>query len=264
MEIKSTAGTEGNGGYIHDNFFFGPGSATGSQGAAIYSEVGYCFIHDNVFTGGAGAIDINANTGPAGAVTIHDNTIEDYRVYGINISTADHSPVSMVRVHDNEFSNVSFGANVIAAIYVAADSGAYLNDLSIRGNIIRAIHSATASIIYVQSGTGVIIADNICDNIGGAAMQTAIGCTGTYVTAPAAVLDNQIIGTYTTKYSLSVGTVLRDMTTGLAVAELGAWGNGSSTYATNGQATTWPTNRTLIAGGPGCVAFRQVGAWLAT
>ena len=116
----------------------------------------------------------------------------------------------------------------------------------------------------MQSGTGVIIADNICDNIGGAAMQTAIGCTGTYVTAPAAVLDNQIIGTYTTKYSLSVGTVLRDMTTGLAVAELGAWGNGSSTYATNGQATTWPTNRTLIAGGPGCVAFRQVGAWLAT
>lgn len=263
ITAKTTAGVEGNGGEIANNTAYGPASASGSQGPFYYSEVGYFDFHDNLTSGGAGAVRMAATNGPCGAPLIHDNVSEDYRLYAYSIESGDGSAISMLRVHDNEISSVAFAANATAAVQVLDyNSGtAFLTDVSVRGNIIRSIHGSTSKFIDIQSGSDIIVSDNELENLG-AAIGAGIRMTGTAVTGLDVTEDNQFVGSFTAKYVLGTTIVVRDVSGAFTVAQLGAWGNGSTVLTSDGQATS-STVATLIGSGSGCTGYRERGAWRA-
>lgn len=262
VKCDTTSGIEGNLGQVAHCMFFGPaGSAT--QGPAIYTECGYGIVHANLFTGGAGAVSLNANNYPAGSLKVFGNHIEDHRLYGVNVSSADGSAISMVQISDNEFSNVSYGGSHIAQILIQDYSSGtdYLDDVIISGNVIRSNLSGTSAFINVASGENVMIKNNTLTSLG--TVGYAIICNGTAVKVPAAVMDNHILGTFTTKYDLKNTVVLRDMTTTIAYADRPTCGNGSVFYCSDGRNTNFATgDLTLRAGGTGAHAWRMSGQWL--
>jgi hypothetical protein len=255
---------EGGLGFIHDNLFFGPGNAGGSQGPCIYSEVGYGHVHDNVFTGGAGAVNFSAANFPAGGMKIHHNTIEDGRLYGVSVSSVANTAIAMVQIDCNEFSGASVSGGMIAPIVINDNAtSSYISDLQITNNVMRMVMSGTSGYINVSTGTNVQITGNQLENIG-PTVNTAIRCNGSFLLAQARVAENQLVANpngYTNLYDCKNLVVVRDLTTGVPFVALGGWNNGSEVYVSDGRTTTALSNLTVRAGGTGCVAWRMSGAW---
>jgi len=262
--IDTSATIEGNGGTIAHNFMFGPASVSGSQGPAIYSQVGYIDAHDNLCTGGAGFLNVDATTYPAGGIKCHHNVIEDYRLYGVRIGSSDGNLISMVQIDHNEFSNVAYFTNVIAAILVADYNAgtAYLTDCIIDHNVIRSQMAAGTTYINVGSGTNVVVSHNQCSNVG-AAINIGIAVDGTALLAPVLVSGNTFDGSVTAPYSLKNISVLRDTNFAFTFATVPTCGNGSEIYVSDGRLTNSAAfNLTLRNGGTGCIAWRMSGQWL--
>jgi hypothetical protein len=256
--LYTSAGIEGAGGHIHDNYFFGTSATTTSP---IYSEVGYTDIHDNEILGGPNSVYFNIKNNPAGYIKVHDNTIENFATSGVEVASGDGSVATMLMIQHNEFSD---NANTPTASIFVVDSTttpAWINDVIISGNISRNTTAVGARHIWVGAGKNVIVAQNVMDELGTnspGGIYIGGAATNAGLIAPIQVLDNTFIGTFGNKYSVAGGTpVIRDTVTGFTVATLPTnLGNGSQFFTTDGTPATACT-----ASGTGSMAFRQNGAW---
>ncbi|MGF3026751.1 hypothetical protein ACQVP2_28520 [Methylobacterium aquaticum] len=265
VEIATYAGTEGNGGEIRDNMWFGQGMNQPGSGPCLYTEVGYTKIISNKMGGGSFAIDAAIKGGNAGNLDIFLNTMEDQYTGSARFRTQDGSTL-----------NVSFETNwmsVLADAYAATfqqhivfeDSGGdWLEDSTVRGNRIRSALRSSSRCVWVQTGANVDIDNNQLINLGSNTPR-GIDVYGPVSSArlksAIRVRRNNFRGVFSPKYSFAPGVASfehfdTDMTVAqIADGTLGAVLDGSQVYASDG------TPGSVTGGGTGAFYRRQGGAW---
>jgi len=260
LSATTTAGIESGLGNIEGNNFYGTSGST-TQNSCILTEVGYGFIHANLFLGSSIGISIGVKNHDAGAIRIWGNSIENQGTYGIRAQSTDGSKASMILISHNEFSNVAYVTNWAASIATADYSAGtpWLDDLQIHDNVHRHTLSVNHRYIWIQSGRQVSIHDEQIENLGAGASTTGIDIftfASTGLLGPVSVKDIQFLGTFALKYLITATTQIHDKQ-GLTFAELpAAAANGSTIYCSNG------TFANPVAGaGTGCIAKRLNGVW---
>lgn len=113
VHMETSAGVEGSGGFINNNYFFG----NSSMNALIRTKCGYVIISENELLSAKTGVLVQIANYNAGFIRIHDNTIENHANYGIAVYTLDGSTVGLVDIHDNEFSVVSNSGAFVSHIY---------------------------------------------------------------------------------------------------------------------------------------------------
>lgn len=258
--------TEGGGGMITNNVFFGD-YPTVSSTAAIYSEVGYIDINNNAILGGPYGIFIGINNNPAGFIKIHDNTIENFGIHGILLSTLDGSTASMVMIQNNEFSvfTKTPSSCMFVADYNVAMKEAWITGVQIQGNVCQNTTAVGGRAgVWLGAGKNVNISNNIINELGSnSPLGISVGgaTTNAGLLQPIQVLDNSFSGgTLSAKYSVSATgiPVIRDLSSNMTVAQAIAVGaaNGSQFYATD---ATVPSSSPCVGGGAGSLLLIESG-----
>lgn len=256
LVITGDPAYESSGGIVSHNVFF---DITGTSYACIDCHVGYTDIVENALIGSNVAVYWTTDIFAAGRCRIANNIIENNTTVGILCNNGGTAiSAAMLMIQDNEFSTNSSVAQ--GHIIIQAGTANWLDNVQITGNNFRSqLTAPSATFISVSAGTNILIKDNVMNGFSGSAY--GIG-TGGWVTSPILILDNIFTGSWTAHYSLTNNSVVRDFT-GMTVAQLGAWSNGSLVYVTDGKATNLPTgNYTVISGGSGVLAHHQNGAWI--
>lgn len=264
----TVSGTEGSGGYFAHNHFFGDPANT-SQGPPIYSEVGYTDVHDNEILAGSIGVQFAIKNHGGGWIKVHDNTIENSRIASIDLTSQDGSTLSNIMFQNNEVSNIlytsAFAGHFMIHEYLVGGVAQknIFNDIHIEGNSLTSSLPVNAKYMWIETGTGINIANNNVRDIGVAnpyAFQITGRTSNAGYSGPIAVNDNGIVGT-TNKYALQNVTPvrIRDMINGLTVATIpGSAGAGSQIYLTDGA----PGSNPCTGASTGTVAFMLgAGSW---
>ncbi len=258
--LSETDGTrEGSTGWITHNHFFGNyGDFTGvNQRSCITLRVGYTVVSENEILGGQAGINVDIINYEAGFIKIINNTIENQYYYGIKMTVSDASNASMIDITGNEFSNTSLSANYQASIFIDdAAARVWVTDITICRNIMRHIGAVGLGYIRVAAGQNINISDNVLEQVSGTA-SLGIGVVGvnnalSLAGSPApCVLDNQLKGTFTSRYTLSstVPSLLRDHQP-ITFANVPAnCAPGSQIMVSDGKATNFLGGNTLMTSG---------------
>jgi hypothetical protein len=262
---ESDGTAEASTGFIRNNFFFGDSAST--QRSCIYMKNGYAIIDGNEILGAQAGVVVDASTYPSGFIKIVNNTIEEQYYYGVQIKSGGVIDVSMVDISGNEFSSTVSTASYLSSIFIDdVAARVWLADLQICRNVFRHNGAVALGYIRVAAGKNVLISENIAETIGGTP-ALFIGVNGVVNNScwgsPIQVLDNQVTGTFTARYSFSgtAAPILRDQVA-MTFAQLPSnTGNGSMVYVSDGRSTA-AGDLTVRNGGTGCFAMRQNGVWL--
>lgn len=265
VEIATYPGTEGNGGEVRDNMWFGQGMNQPGSGPCLYTEVGYTKIVSNKMGGGSIAIDVAVRGANAGDLNIYDNTMEDQYTGSARFRTQDGSTLT-VYFERNWMSILSpvYAATFQCHIIVEDNGADWLESSTIRGNRVRSALENGARYIWVQTGDNVDIDHNKLINLGS---NTPRGidvygpASSDRLKKPIRVRHNNFKGVFSPKYSFAPGVASfehfdADMTVAqLADGSLGAVLDGSRVYASDGAPGSF------TGGGTGAHYRRQGGAW---
>jgi hypothetical protein len=261
LNLTTHSGYEGSGGFIHHSYFFGNPDNT-TQGAAIYSEVGYTFIHDNEILAGDHSVNFCIRNNPAGEIVIHHNTIENSRRSGVRIATCDGNNANMVQIKDNEFSNYAYATAMVAEILIAEYTSPWLKNVQISGNVLRSSLPSGAKYIWTQAGGNMLINNNLIEDLGGQnpwGIQITGATHNGALTAPIMTAHNLISNT-TNKLqgNPTTGTQFVEPGNAFSVATLPAYPSfGSTVPVGDGISGSSP----CAVGGAGAIAFFEGVAW---
>ena len=266
INLTTTAAHEGSGGFIHHSYFFGNPLNT-LQGPAIYSEVGYTFIHHNEILGGSNGVHFCIKNRPAGEIDIHHNTIENHRLYGVLVQSCDGNAAAMLHITDNEFSNYDYASAMVAHVHtgeytVPGPSQKWLKNVTITGNIFHSNLPASAKYIWFSAGSNAVISNNVIDHLGGSdAPGIVVSGAGTNASLdkPIIVRDNMISGTISWYVgNVTVQPTFIDMTGTLAIGNLPPYpAAGSMILINNGV----PGSRPCSSPGSGALSVFSGGVW---
>ncbi|MGU3590055.1 hypothetical protein [Methylobacterium brachiatum] len=244
-------------------------------GAAVLSEIGYTYFHHNAVIGGAYGFQWMPKNGPAGYVDIGPaNSFENQNTASISAVSGDGSSGSMLKVFDNEFSNLfyanirysAFLGHIFVGHYGAADKP-WIDTVTVTDNIVRSqALRANYQSFTIRSGRGVLDARNAITVVPGGSGQmighsVRAGRPGEL--SEVSVEDNKVWGApadISGLYDLDINVVLRHGNlprNPLTVSKLQAVADGSTTYVTDGT----PGSSPIVGGGTGCLAIRRNGAW---
>ena len=269
IRLVTTSGKESSGGYIRNNRFRNIGGALENEvGAALYSEIGYTHVVDNNFSGGSIAVDFAIDGNDAGNILLALNNVENQGRIGFRLRTQGNNRASMIRIHNNEFSNVAYASAFDAHIQIVNNTTIpdWISDVDITGNVLRSVLVTNARYIWVMAGKNVRVSANQIENIGTNA-PIGISIAGVTTNAgfarPIDVFDNQISGTNIVPYQFNSTTLttLRDTSNGISFANRPAnCADGSVIWVTDGKPGAY--NATMAGGGSGALAKRQGGNWV--
>lgn len=250
---------EGLGGFIRGAFLFGESGST-TQGAALYSEIGYTTITDAAIIGGRYGLDWSIKNHPAGAHRMGLVQIENSGLAGSRYRTQDGTLGSMVHQLGVEYSNVEFAGAMVADVLVEAHSAAWLDTVAFQSAIHRNLiptNNTAFSYYDVRSGAGVRIDHPIIHHLTGSSPTARVVKVGPQ--ASRVFVNNPLFfgAPMTTPYELTAQTTLLDLVNGLTVAQLPVAANGSLVWVSDARAGTSPVE----AGGAGALCVRQGGAW---
>lgn len=268
LNFTTTSTNEGSGGFIHHSYFFG-NPYNGSQGPAIYSEVGYTFIHHNQLLAGTNTVHFCIKNYSAGDIDISHNTIENSHLRGVFIESCDGKAANMVHITDNEFANYDFAANMVAHIqlgeYLPGGGGVkWLKNVTVNGNILRSNLPAGAKYIWLGAGGNMVVANNVIEDLGTNnpfGVQVTGSATNNSLAQPILVRDNMIGGT-TNRLAGNAAAppVFVDLSGAFTVGTLPPYAAGGSTIAVgDGNPATNPCTGGNITGG--ALAIFQQSQW---
>ena len=257
---------EGQSGFVTANVFFGDTSASNSQNSGIYTQNGYGRFFNNLILGAQVGVRNYTAEFPNGGFEVVSNWLEEQDQSGVYMFQGNGQTATLAAINWNEFSVATLGGaarrNFRSHITIGPGTPAYwLTDFQIVGNRMRttAASGGTNAFIQVRGGQYGIVQDNVLEGLGG---NTTNGITvgGAANAANIAILDNQVHGDFTNRYSIANSTVMfRDFSSNLTAAEITALTvhDGSLAWAEDGR----PGSNPLRGGGPGCIAIREGGVW---
>lgn len=259
LSYTTSSTSEGLGGLILHPYLFGTSGST-TQGGAILSSVGYTSAIAPMIIGGSYGVDWSVRDYPAGRFGVFNGSIENQGLAAIRARTVDGQPGSMFMVHGTEFSNVAFSAAMVADVLIEAYSGAWLDCVSLIGNVHRhQLVSGGFAHYDIRSGTGVVIKGAIINVIASSGGGTDWRAVKVGAQASKVYVDNPLIvgANPPAPYELTAQTTLFDVVNGITVAMLPNAKDGSIVWCSDAIPGTFP----VITGGSGAMLVRQGGAW---
>lgn len=254
---EGNASIESAVGEIYNNYFLDVDNVVSTKNA-IEAHCGYGRVHDNLIVGGQGGVVLIADASAAGSFVVNNNTIENQSAWGVLIANGNGVQASQVQVFDNEFevTTADTGALLNQFVDVASNSGgsgSWVTNVQIQRNTMRGqLTSTTPIYIQIGSGSGVLVADNIINHIGGDTGYTyAVGAEAGTVQ----IIAGPETGTSThPKYTIQSTTQIFDQQ-GVSFSSLVGAGNGSQVFVTDANSGCTAGSST------GQICERINGAW---
>lgn len=248
-------------GWIENNYFYGDTDSSTTQLSAINIGCGYGWINKNYILGANSGIIGSFTTHIAGRISIKDNSIEQQITFGMWFLNANTITVHMLEIVGNQFSSQNYPTIFSSHIYIQSGTPTdWAEKVLIKDNIVNSTIQTAGAHFSIQSGRNILIEGNVMDNYSYANSQPIN--IGSVVSAPCIVRDNMYLN-FLVNSQYSSNTTVKDTTVSYTVANMPSFiANGSQLLISDGKPTSG-TDSTLVAAGPGTIAYKINGVWKA-